>query len=378
GGANSGNDTIVIEGSAGNDAFGTAGTPVTDTLITITGREAVNLAATREAIPLEGADGNDSFFITPSATVPFFVLGGDPISATPGDAVNVTLAAAQSVTFNPGPEADAGSFTFGGVAAQPISFDQIESGTITGTGAAGGNTVNVNGTNADNDITVTGTAANSFTASVDGSPAFQYNAMQNLTIDGLAGDDDIDVDVQVAAWGITALNIRGNSPSADVDTVTVTGVPLMADNPIWNSNIALTDAGTLTVAAQAMDIRGVERLIYDGEEENDILTVNGAAASTRWVHTPNGAADAGTISITDIGNQDAGLGIEYVHLGLGGSVRFVSGGAADVLVALGTDSNDTVTVADVAAPDDGAIDLVSVFGDHVDLATLNVEQLIID
>ena len=79
-----------------------------------------------------------------------------------------------------------------------MSFDEIEGGTFVGP-AAGAATVNINGTNADNDITVVGTATDSFTVSVDGGPAFAFNQMDILNVDGLAGDDDLDVAVDALA-----------------------------------------------------------------------------------------------------------------------------------------------------------------------------------
>ena len=57
----------------------------------------------------------------------------------------------------------------------------------------------IKGTNADNDITVVGTDADDFTVSVDGGPAVQYVNMAELTVDAMAGDDDIDGGVGVDA-----------------------------------------------------------------------------------------------------------------------------------------------------------------------------------
>ncbi|MEZ6114404.1 MAG: hypothetical protein R3C99_25845 [Pirellulaceae bacterium] len=56
-----------------------------------------------------------------------------------------------------------------------------------------------------------GTGANDFTVSIDGGPAFQFTNVPNLTIDGQAGDDDIDIDVNALA--INPLNIIGGLPS---------------------------------------------------------------------------------------------------------------------------------------------------------------------
>ena len=75
--------------------------------------------------------------------------------------------------------------------------------------------------------------ATNFTVSVDGSPAVQYINFPNLVVDGLAGDDEIDIDV--FALALTSLTVRGNNPSVDGDTLTVEGLA-GADNATWTAD----------------------------------------------------------------------------------------------------------------------------------------------
>ena len=253
-----------------------------------------------------------------------------------------------------------------------VSFDHIEGGTISG---MPGTAVVITGTNADNDITVVGKGTDDFTVSVDGGPAFLFLGVPNLTIDGLAGDDDIDVAADdgnplTPALGLTSFNIIGGLPSADADTLTVTGVDGNAnDNATWSPDEV--DGGDLEIAGMtggnAINVMGIERLIYDGMDANESLTIIGTIADDRFIHTPGAAADAGAVSITDIGNDDATLGIEYVNLGLQGHV-FIDGDVddedGDVLVVRGTNGSDVI---DVRFPDTDEIEvtLSSALGTHV-------------
>src|SRR5581483_7879114 len=90
-------------------------------------------------LEVDAKGGADTFTVTPAAT-PMILLGGEPIGTRPGDALNIT-AGSQAVTMNAGPTADSGSFVVG--ANAPISYSEIESGTITGGAAA---LLTINGT----------------------------------------------------------------------------------------------------------------------------------------------------------------------------------------------------------------------------------------
>jgi hypothetical protein len=365
-----GDNTLTVNGTAGLNTF-----TIDGSMVLVAGLQGVDSYSNESALTVRGLQGSDIFNVT-SALIPIFVVGGDPVSADPGDALNLSVGAGEQVTFSPGPEADSGSFVV--AANAPVSYDEIESSSVTGAGMGNNSSVLIRGTNADNDINIVGTAANDFTVSIDGSPAVQYIGIDDLTVNGMAGDDDIDIDVNDLALDTTT--VIGDNPSEDRDTLTVTGVAGAADNASWTPD--MVDGGDFEVGAlsgaSAIDVQSIERVIYDGEDENEVLTVNGAAASTRFVHTPGAAADAGAFAMTDIGNDDAGLGIEYTNLGLGGSLRVVSGGGADdVLAVRGTASNDAFTLTDNVA-DDAAIDLVSILGDHVDLITVAIEGLVLD
>ena len=330
----------------------------------------VDLALTDgDSLTIAAGAGSDDITITPDAVVPIFVQGGDPI----GGSDNLTIdAGSDDVAFNVGPESDSGAFTVG--ANAPVSFDEIEGLSVTGDGTG---KVTIIATNADNDITVIGTGADDFTVSIDGSPAVQFTDFAELEVDGLAGDDDIDIDIN--DLDLDAFDVIGGLPSTDLDTVTFTGVEdALNDNASWSPNAV--DGGTFDVGAQSVELYAVERLIYDGEGGDETLTVNGFAPANRFVHTPGAAGDDGSIGITDLGNDDSGLGIEYIDLGLQGLINIVgSGGGDDILVAFGTASNDAFTVV---APT-GDVTLESNYGaaadrEHVPLSPSSIEALVLD
>jgi Ca2+-binding RTX toxin-like protein len=362
-----GSNSLAVNGTDAGEiiAVNIAGTSVQVGALKIVTYTAANI----DALSVNGLAGADTFNVTPGAE-PVLLDGGDPIGVLPGDAVNI-LAGANSVGFTPGPENDSGVFVVGG-AAGPVSFDAIESASVTGTGVAG-NVATISGTNADNDITLVGTGVQDFTVSVDGGPAIQYTNFATVTLDGLAGDDEFDVDIAVAGLGLTALNVVGGLPSIDGDTVTVTGLPGLAnDAAAWTPLGNTPDSGTLSAGGQAITITGAERLIYDGKNENEILSINGTGAADRFVHTPGAARDAGSVAI-DNGSATL-LGIEYVNVGLTGSVAFAGGlSATDRLVARGTEGNDTLAVAA-----GGNVTLTSLFGAHVPLTQTGVELLTLD
>ena len=64
-----------------------------------------------------------------------------------------------------------------------------------------------------------------------------------------------------------------------------------------------------------MVISDIERLIYDGLNENETLTVTASSAGQTFLHTPSLSPDGGTVQIDNL------LAIEYASVGLGGSVE---------------------------------------------------------
>ena len=200
------------------------------------------------------------------------------------------------------------------------------------------------GTNADNDIKVVGdqALATNFTVSVDGSPAVQYINFPNLVVDGLAGDDEIDIDV--FALALTSLTVRGNNPSVDGDTLTVEGLA-GADNATWRPTAF--DGGSFTVGAQTITVQTMERLIYDGKSEAENLTVvlPAALAGNLAAFEFDTFTFRGSVNV----NRDGGqlLGIEFEDISALGTVTIdgATNGAADTLFYGGREVIDQIVVS---------------------------------
>ena len=337
-----GEDRLIVYGNSTSETI-----TVTPSTVTASAQP-INYANT-EALRVDGQEGSDTFNVTPAASTEILILGGDPIATLPGDVLNL-VAGPAAVVFTAGPEGDEGGIQVWGTL--PVSYDEIESISVDGDGTGD---VTVNATNADNDITVVGTAADDFTVSVDGSPAVQFTDFATATINGLAGDDDIDIDLNGLAD--TALTVNGNDPSAGgADTVTITG-SAAADAAVFTPTGV--DSGTFDTSGLVtpISLNGIEALIYDGEAAGETLTVRGQADGDVIVHTPGAAVDAGLVQV------DSLLAVDYLNLGASGSVTLDGQGGTDTVVARGTAGDDQLTVAAVT----GVVSLTTIYGTHVPL-----------
>ncbi|MCB9939631.1 MAG: hypothetical protein H6823_15420, partial [Planctomycetaceae bacterium] len=341
GAAGGGDDTLAVTYTSQADDVAVdaaAGTLTHTTLKTI-----AFTTANIEALQVFGGADSDTFTVTPSSTIPVFIDGGDPIGS--GDSL-VINAAANTVTFIAGAQNDEGSFAV--ASNEAVSFDRIESISVDGDGT---NDLIVNGTNADNDITLVGVAGNGgnndFTVSIDGGPAILYTDFDSVTINGLAGDDDIDLDINSLA--ATAITVDGGDPSSTGDVVTITGNAAGADATNFTPNSV--DGGVVTIAGldgtgasnfNRITLQNLERLVYDGENGDEALTITGTTGSDTFTHTAASANDAGTVQVNTL------LPIEYVSLGTGASsdVILASGGGSgtDTAIVRGTDADDSFTV----------------------------------
>ena len=359
--ADAGNDTVRVVANEGTNAIA-----VSDAAVTVDALETVNLAtANLEALEVSGEQGDDTLTVTPSATVPIFIDGGDPIGAV-GD--TLALIANDTSMFWPGPEGDAGGFDIDGL--ETVSYDHIERLTVTD--PVGNDLVaTVMGTQDDDDITAQGQAVNNVDVTVNDGPVASYIGVGTLTLLGKNGDDDFTTDINVAALAVT-INVDGGLPTAGSDELRVTGVAGTADTPSWTPNTV--DSGILQLAGQSpLNVTFIEHLIYDGEADDDTLTVVGnAATNDTFTHAPGADLDAGRVSIHN--SSDTLLGINYEDLGLAGMVSASGLAGSDTLVALGTGLDDIMSTAATT----GAVDLERVAGHQVLLTNTAVEILTLE
>jgi len=226
----------------------------------------------------------------------------------------------------------------------------------------------VDGTDNDDQITVIGTGPDSLKVSVNGGPAVPFAGVTSFRIDGRSGDDDIDVELNDLS--IPTFTVVGGLPTADSDTVTISGDDGALDDPTWSPGSA--DAGTFAISGgQAVGLEGIERLIYDGEDDAEFLTIAGSATGNTIVHRPGLAVDAGTLQV------DSLLALEYVSLGPSGAVAADGRDGTDTIVILGTQASDNLFVRFPAV---GATEvfLATVEGTHIAVRGTNIENQRID
>jgi hypothetical protein len=346
-----GNDLLTVNASSGEDTITVDGTTVA-----ITGRQAVDYLGT-ESVIANGLAGSDTFDVTPSASVSLFVDGGQPIAVTPGDKL-IVQTGGDPVELNMGPESDEGSFAV--AAKEPISFDHMESFSI-----LGGGPLVINGTNGPDAITVVARddsthggadGVQDFTVAINASPEFLFLDVASVTVNALGGSDEIVLRTPApndADWD-TDVTVNGGPPSAS-DRLVVETPGAAAETATYTPTAS--DAGTLVIAeatpadATNVTITGIEELAYDGEADDDALTVAGTGGADTVVHTPGASDDAGTLQVNTT------LALAYQNLGSSATVLVDGGAGADEIVVHGTSGGDAFSV-DTSTPG-GRIDLNS-------------------
>src|SRR5262249_6323621 len=274
-----GKNAVVVNGSSDADTVDVGGAAVA-----ISGRHTANYDSA-QALTVNGNAGSDTFNVTPSPTVAMFIDGGDPIGVKPGDQLNI-IAGVDPVTFNAGPETDEGGFVVG--ANRPVSFDHIESVAITGGGPAV-----INGTNGPDAITViardesyaaAADGVRDFTVSVNIGPEILFIDQASLTINALSGSDQGTLQTPApnnAVWDVD-VTVNGGAPAADTDTLIVQTPgndpgTLGLDPETVTYTPTAFDSGTLDLSSLSslVTINTTEVVIYDGQGDNDSLTIIG-------------------------------------------------------------------------------------------------------
>ncbi len=323
-------NVLIVEGSQAADIIA-----VDANSVDITGALSVQYVDIQSVI-VRGLAGSDTFNIDPAGAPPISVFGGDPAATSPGDVLNVTSAAA--VTLSAGPDADSGSVAAG---TEVVTFDEIETLGVTLTGAGAAGAVVINGTNGDDDITVIGTGANDFTVSINNGPAIQFTDATSLTVNALSGDDDVVLDPGALTIAVT---VNGDEPGAGSDTVIVNGTAA-ADAVTVTSLTA--DSATVTGLGPVVNVASTEHLIYNGVSGADTMTLVTPAGNTIAYFTPGVDANEGDINLRQANGGNL-LGFSYVNVdGFNGVLNLTSAG--DSVNINGTGNNDQFTVTAAGA-----------------------------
>ena len=325
-----GSDAVTVEGNEGDNTItvhlSTSSHVKVDTLLGVD----LALTAGGDSLSIAAGAGDDEIMVTPDADIPIFIDGGDPIAAS--DTLIVDAGGA-GVDVYPGPESDEGGIEVAGT--QPISFDHIEDVTIDNAGVA-----TIWGTSDGDEITVSGTGADSADVWVNAQARVTLNDLAGLNVYGHAGDDRFDIDVNELMLPAGSFIIDGNVPSgvpdgvADEDVVTLTGA-----DPTWTP---LTDAsGQMNVDNQRVDVNDVENVIYDGENATEDLNVILPNAVNVVSYEFDPFSFVGTINVNS--NLQPLLPFQFQNIAdsLGGNSVILNGGAGDdTLVYGGIDEVD--------------------------------------
>lgn len=359
-----GNDEVTVNSDSNGRPHNIALGATTVVAIQTPAYQPVDLTGINH-LNVNGGAGSDTFNVSGVGPT-LLVDGGDPIG-TVGDVL--ILQANTSIVSMAGPEPDSGGFLIDG--AQLVSYDHIELINVNDPTPAD-LAVTVMGTGADDDITAEGITVNGVNVTVNDGPTTSYVGVSVITLQGKQGDDDITVDVNVPTINVT-FNVEGGLPTAGSDELRITGVDGTDDAPIWTPSDV--DAGLMMLAGQMpINVSAVETIIYDGESDDESLTVaaSGAANEYFFGHRPGLAIDAGFMGIRNTNTER--LGIHYENLGSAGNI--VADGSAVTsarLTAFGTPDDDIVEVL-FPNPNEIDLDLTSGYGAHIDLLSRVVQN----
>jgi hypothetical protein len=212
----------------------------------------------------------------------------------------------------------------------------------------------VNGTAASNAINYTqGSVTTNGLVTVDNFESIEFSNKTTLTINGGAGDDNININNPSKPTGLTSIIVNGGDPTAS-DKLIVTAT---SGSDTIGYNPTAIGAGNVTIAGQpTTNFTNTELVTIDGNGGTDALTVSTPAGVDADTYTPGDAADSGTIAVRVAGSGTALVPLTFLHLGASGTTTLAKtgGGRSDALELNGTSNSDTFNV--------GSSDIIQIVG----------------
>ncbi len=340
--------SLTINALGGDDVINLSNptTPTGLTSITVNGGE----PGGNDTLILNGTTGNNTFNFTPSntvgsgsvttagaPTVTFFTIEQLSIDGQGGtDALTTTSASGHRVTYTPGSAPDSGIIemaAFGtGTGLVPLSFAHIGAlGSITFAGS--GDILQINGT------------ANSDTFNVTGSTVQLVNTTQGFTsvllnlsnifnaeLRGLDGSDTFNVTGSLATFG-GGIVIDGGNPSAN-DTVNLSG----ATGAV---NVTLAATSTVTGYGSTVSLLGIEYLNPNAGTNNATLTAT--SGDDEVDVTPTGT-DAVTFVLAS-SNPAVGVTPAVNFSNVGATLSVAGGTGTNLLTFHGTAAGDLLSIS---------------------------------
>src|SRR5262249_24970658 len=138
-----------------------------------------------------------------------------------------------------------------------------------------------------------------------------------------------------ATWDVN-VEVNGGTPATDTDQL-IGQTPGGASETVVYTPTA-SDGGMLKLMSinSLVTINGIDVLSYDGQGDNDSLTIKGTGGDDTIVHTPDANDQAGSFQVNGL------LALSYQNPGSGGSLTVDGAGGTDTLVYNGTAANDTL------------------------------------
>ncbi len=363
-------DTLVIEGtSTAGEQFrvtNPVGTPVVAVTDVIFSRTITDTSSLLGMLLINTLGGDD--LVTVDVNSPTSDVIGIPITFDGGlgsDRLIVSgtpATAVDEVIYTPGSAIAAGQLRYEDAAnavLMTIDFVNIEPTTDFVPAAL----LTVKATNADNAINYTqGSVAANGLVSVDGFETLEFSNKTTLTINALAGGDEINLNNSSTPTGLAGITVNGDDPTGS-DRLIVNGTAV---------------AGTVSVDVSTQTITGAAgsgvTITYGTIEHLTVvagvsttLSVSGASSSVGidYTLTPGSTADRGDI-------ETIAVPISFIGFGAGSTLNFDGDtfDGNDELTILGTNQNDSFSVA-------GTTGTVTYTG-RATVTQTNIEELVID
>ncbi len=364
---------LIVDGAEGDNILRFQGTTGDDEIsvgvasIEIAGLQGIDGIVNFSSLRVNGREGSDAFDVVPS-DIAISIDGADPIGVADGDRLAVN-AGPLVVVLHPGPEDDEGTFVVDG--SQPISFDHIEDVGI----VEGGTGTGVAGTGRNDAITIIARDAtthpgadgvNDFTVTINGGMEVLWIDQPQFELIGQGGADLFSVVAPspnpAGAWGVD-LKIDGGLPN-EADAVIIE-TPGQTDTS-WTPT--QTDGGVLELVDlnARITLAHIQQAVYDGQADNDTLTVVGDAAGPGSndvvVHVPGPTASSGSFQVNNL------LPIDYRNVGPVATLRVDGRNGTDRLVRTGTNSDNSFLVGSAG---NSTVELTG----SLPIQTVNTEQL---
>ncbi|QDU03547.1 hypothetical protein V6x_32680 [Gimesia chilikensis] len=305
-----------------------------------------------EFVTLYAGSGADDITVSPNALTVIHIVGGDP-TMSPGDVLKYTAPPGESSALSPIDPSSGSIATTGGFAN--ITYAEIE----TQIELTASPDLTVNGTAADDVLTINATGADSGTYQLNSGPVIAFSGITSFTYNGLNGDDTLIINNPAGGLfdPVNGINFNGGTGGETLgDTLQILGgTAAIVEHQFVNNNdgsVFFNGEGTATIT-------------YTGLEPiDDTIT------ATNRIFTFTGAAEIITLS-DDAGPGD---GLSLIDSDLGESVNFIhpiatltintelSGGSgADTINIDPLDSTFTANLTVNAGTDDtintGAVDI---------------------